>query len=296
MTYTDEQIESMAKGEDVMGVAAPVEEAQEEEHEEVVEEEVEQVEEATDEPEEHEEEEQPKQRRKPSDRIRELAAQKNEAKAALEAKEREMISLQVRLDQQQQALQRLTSQLAGNVPQDAEEEVLDDVLDRRVTGEIKALKDEIAETRVSSEYTLGRASVADFDNAESYLIAAKANQVMHEMAFNGITVTQEQAIQEANKMLQSRYKQIAASNKNAGAVAKYIYNTAIQNGYRTESLDKAKPSVNMKAVQRARDEAGAPAIRKESVASGGGSWSTQMEQWSKDDNLKGVNVKSLIGA
>ncbi len=149
------------------------------------------------------------------------------------------------------------------------DEVLDEVLEKKLNGEIGKLKDQNFNNAIAVEYQNATAKQPDFTQARDTFVANTAYGVLIEAQSNGQQLTNEQAIEMASNAIRDREKAVYENNPTPGAVANYIYSQALRAGYQPPTVKPTgqtpQNKVNIKAAARAVEEAGAPVIKKEAV-------------------------------
>lgn len=276
---TAEEIEAFANGElDIDGAPDGEQETQVENNPESQEPETEQAnadEGGGEQNEPAQEEEKPRSKMIPRDRFDEVNEKRNEA-------ERRAQELEYKLNQQTEAMDKLLRKLSGEPEKEQEEEneVLDDVLKKQVDSKFSQIEERDFQRTVNQEAQLARQHAPDFDNAYNYLLAAGAYDIINSYQAVGKSIGEQEAIGLAQEAVEKEMRYLYTNNAQPGAMAQRLYNAALARGYTPEQAEKASNKagngVNMKAVDKARREAGAPAIEKESV---------QMEPTGEIDNI-----------
>lgn len=275
MAYTDEQLIQMSQGVDVMGVTgqpqqAPVEPAPEADFDEVVE----TTEEVVIDGDSADVVEEQKPMNRTQKRITQLNEKAKQAEARAQQLEIELQRREFELQQKEAALDRLIRGTDTPEKSDGKKEYLDEDL-------AKDFMEFKAESRVNQEHQIGMAHLPNYDQAHSFVIAKKAQEIMLDAEADGMSIPQDAAIAMAHDMVKEYLYRKAQKNKNVGSLAKYVYNLAVGSGFTVESKKTDEPKIDMKAVQRVRDEAGAPTIQKEPVIQGGAQWRSQVEKMAK---------------
>lgn len=218
------------------------------------------------------------------ERFDEVNEQKNTYKSRADELQRELETERARSQRLSDFIRKATE---GEAKKDEleEEEIIDEVLGKKVSGvstELKEVKQEIAAERfqrsLSDEDAIGRKSLTDYDNAVSFVVATEAHQVIARHAALGKKISEEKAIEEAMKTINRDLYDVHQQGGRSGTIAKYVYDRAIARGFTPVQAKKAaeKSKVDMKAVERARQEAGAPAVERESVKINGANWNDEL--------------------
>lgn len=189
----------------------------------------------------------------------------NERMKQAEARSQE---LEFKLNQQAAAFEKILAKMNGETQEaEADDEILDEALAKKMDERFNKLNEATITQAINNDVALARQSVPDIDNAYQYLLAASAHRIMQRAEFAGHKMSEVDAINYAQKLVNDDLKTIKQNNPSAN-VGSYLYIEAQNMGYQTSAGQKAQPNVNMKAVQKARQQAGAPAIDKESVSVG----------------------------
>lgn len=226
------------------------------------------------------EEQKQRSKRVSRERFDEVNEQKNTYKSRNEELQRELEAERARNQRLADFIKKAT---AGTSEQDdSDEEVLDEALDKKVSGELKEIKQEIAVERfqrsLASEDAIGREKLKDYDNAVSFVVATEAHQIIARGAALGKKIPEEKAIEEAMVAINRDLYDVHQQSGRSGTIAQYVYDRAIARGFTPTQAKKTaeKSKVDMKAVERARQEAGAPAIERESVKINGANWNDDL--------------------
>ena len=119
------------------------------------------------------------------------------------------------------------------------------------------------QSTVDRQEAEARSTMPGYETAFNRVVAIEAREIMVRAAAIGRDIEPEQAIKEATKTLPKKAFEIY---KSGGNVARYFYQRALDSGFSPEGVKPAeKAKVDMKAVERARKEAGAPAVEKAST-------------------------------
>lgn len=168
---------------------------------------------------------------------------------------------------------------------------------QKVDSEVQALKNELAETKfhtITREAdTLGAAHLAGYEDGKAFLIAKNAHLFQLAASSMDIELDNDAAIEVAVKQFNNELKEIMKKGKTSGAIAKHIYQKAQALGFSPEAVVAASPKagskVNMAAVNKARETAGAPAIKKASAESQKFSFANLVDQIKREDAAAAAN-------
>lgn len=270
-----EEIQAVANG----GKIEEPEEAEVEGEEENVD--LEESEESQPEEPEEEEAEKPRSKMIPRSRFDEV----NEKARRAEAEKQQ---LEWRVQQLESALEKAVG-LRGEDPEE-EDEVIDTALEKKIQDKFAKLEKQQLDVAINAE--LRSAPYEDIDQAKAWYVAANAANMLERAKYANINVTKEQALQAAVEAVNEEMKALYQRNPQPGALSEYIYRQAKYMGYSVDMPEK-KSTVNMKAVDKLRREAGAPAVQKEGVLPGGGNvdWKTDLKKRNKDAGISETYLK-----
>lgn len=231
----------------------------------------------------------------PRNRFDEVTEQKNTFKSEAERLRNELALEREKAERLLDFVKKSTLG-ADSKEQGDKEEILDEALDKKLSSEIENLKMERAIDRF--QYSLGeadrigRSAFEDYDAATNHLIASEASQMMTRAEVMGKKLDKNQAVQLARQSLAQDFFQIQQNGGDPSSIAAYAYKQAQARGFSGKKESKqAGSKIDMKQVQRAREEAGAPTIARESVKITGGNWQEEMSAMARKD--MGDNHKSL---
>lgn len=221
------------------------------------------------------EEEKPKQskgRKTASEHIRELKEEKAALKAEAEESKRRIATEEEKSSKLLDFI-RKSAGLDADTTEGAEEEIVDEVLAKKVDERFAKLEAEVNGTKLQSAIEMaddaGRKSFTDYDAATEHLVAAEAARLIQRDGAMGKKMSNETAIIKAAEAIWGDITELHKAGVAPQKIAAYSYNQAITKGFTPKAAkaakDTSKPRVDMKAVERAREEAGAPAIEREEV-------------------------------
>lgn len=191
------------------------------------------------------------------------------------AMERELNEIKFKFQQQMAANEKLMAMITGvdkPAAQDAEEEILDEALAKRVEAKFAKIEEKQFETIKQQEV-----AYVGGEQGEVYqkAIAAHAIEVVRKGNAIGQSISMNQAEEIARASIEKGFKEMHAKGAKPGAIAQELANAAAYYDFliaqtQTNAGQKAPAGVNMKKVEEARRKAGAPTIDKESVNISGG--------------------------
>lgn len=223
-----------------------------------------------------EEEEKPRSKMIPRSRFDEVNEKARRA-------ETEKQQLEWRVQQLESALEKAVG-LSGEEPQEEDDEVIDTALEKKIQDKFAKLEKQQMDVAINAE--LRSAPYDDIEQAKAWYVAANAASMLERAKYANINVTKEQALQAAVEAVNDEMKALYQRNPQPGALSEYIYRQAKYMGYSGDKPEK-KSTVNMKAVDKLRREAGAPAVQKEGVLPGGGNvdWKADLKKRNKDAGI-----------
>lgn len=228
----------------------------------------------------------------PYDRFKEVNEKAKQAEARAQQLEWE---IQKRDEALQEVLKRMTDQTAQV---EEEEEVLDTALEKKLKAEIDALKQAQSQSGLQAELATGRQQYTDLEDAANYLIAKQAQQTLINAQHLGYNMTEQQAIELATKTLQQEAQTMYQRNPSRGALSGYLYEQAKFLGYAPKKAGtKAGNGVNMKALNRLREEAGAPEVQRQAVntsGSGNGDWRADLYKRNKEEGYSDSYLSKML--
>jgi len=169
-----------------------------------------------------------------------------------------------------------------------DDEPIDTATAKRVESLEKKLEQREFTATLREADSIGRKAFGEsYDEANTYLIANVASEIMD---IHG--VSQDEAINSAMQTLGKRFQQAVNSGKSPEELAKLVYKTAQTRGYKgnaspAKAVAEAPAKVNIKALERARVEGGAPAVERASVKVTSQSWNEGLAAKAKDTFGKG---------
>lgn len=191
------------------------------------------------------------------------------------AMERELNEIKFKFQQQMAANEKLMAMITGvdkPAAQDAEEEILDEALAKRVEAKFAKIEEKQFETIKQQEV-----AYVGGEQGEVYqkAIAAHAIEVVRKGNAIGQSISMNQAEEIARASIEKGFKEMHAKGAKPGAIAQELANAAAYYDFliaqtQTNAGQKSPAGVNMKKVEEARRKAGAPTIDKESVNISGG--------------------------
>ena len=183
----------------------------------------------------------------------------------------------------------------NELPQQEEEaeEAIDAAHINPLKSEVKAIKEELLETKfessVSAAEVAAAAKLPEYNTAVRFLIAARASEHVAREEAMGKEATDEIMAEACAKA----YAELRRDSKDmylkggAAAVPGYLYRRAAALGFspaQVKTVAANGTGVNMAAVDKARREAGAPTYKKESVQiASGGDWKEIVRNMAKKD-------------
>lgn len=223
------------------------------------------------------EEEEPKEPRSktvPYDRLQEVIQQRDANAKQMEDMRRQLEQTQYELQRVNQTYTDFFEKAASGKTEEVDDdnEVLDTVLKKQVdTGleEIKKQQEQLQRQQVQqsifSDLEIAKQSVPDLDSAYGHVVESLARDLVDEGKYYGQQVNPQEAQARANQQVAAYLEGIKSANPGAQAGA-ILYQEALKRGYQAKkSGQKQQASVNMKEVERARQQAGAPTIEKQQV-------------------------------
>jgi hypothetical protein len=156
----------------------------------------------------------------------------------------------------------------------------DDVIDTKTAKEVKELKTALVQTKIESAIKeaddLGRKHVPVYDEAKNFVLANLARIAQVNADAVGQTLDDLSAVQAADAYLKAQLANMHSAGKTTGQMAEYVLKQAKVFNYAPQAkAAPEKPKINMKAVDKARETAGAPAIVKETVKFADPHWEQQ---------------------
>ena len=243
-------------------------------------------------------------KRNANERIRELNAKAKAAQEEAAATKARLAFIEEQNQQLINAMKKLTGDdVSHEAPKPKGGFNVDDAVDPEATshlqGEINALKGELAVNNFTRAVTeadqLGRAQFEDYDTATNYVLATEANRIMLAAKATGREVNESQAVQMASQQLGRDLVELFSDGATAKNLSFYVYNRALAAGFKV-TKHETKPNVDMKAVQRARDEAGAPAIERASANPfAGKKWTDDIYNSAKENGYSADYVNQALG-
>lgn len=181
--------------------------------------------------------------------------------------EQEKLRLEWQLEQERLANKRLLGLAEDDSKEQSEDdEILDTALDKKYSQKFEQLEQKQIDTAIETELSTISAKVPELLDAHTHLIGALANQAAVRAKAAGYDFTPEQIYAYAKDQVDSELRIVKSRG---GSAAEFIYQAAQASGYRPKAASQKKDSVvNMKEVNRLREEAGAPAIQRQSVKTG----------------------------
>lgn len=184
----------------------------------------------------------------------------------------------------------LVDRITGEAEEPEDEDIIDDVLDKKLSARLEKLEAQHFasdfQATLDAADAFGASKLPDYHTAVNFTVAKEAQQLVIQAAAIGRELTSEEAIAYAQQKLGNELVGIRKMGANKQTIAQYAYNKALAYGFAPKSVAKQQKSanINMDAVKRARDEAGAPAIQREAVKVGGAgkSWDQQLAESGKD--------------
>lgn len=298
--FSDDEIKAMMQSKQ-----PAKEEAQEQEESEEEGEDEGSEEEETEVAEEQVEEKQEKKRSTVVSRTRfdEVNEQKNGYKSKAEQLEEKI----QKVEADNAKLLALIKSAVDGKPDESEAEAEDDeIIDTALHKQVKELKADAEKTKkeqavqgylaaLDKADQVGAAKFDDYKTAVDFVVAQEAYKIMNRAQVLGEKLTEAQAIEEAMKDLNREMFPIHNKGASSEALASYIYNRAKAGGFNAKASKQAgKPKVNMKAVQRARDEAGAPTVQRESVKiTQGTNWEDDLARRAKEHGMSTSYMRAM---
>ena len=179
--------------------------------------------------------------------------------------------LEYKLNQQTEAFNKLMAKLSGESSDASEDddEILDTALEKKVEGKFSKIEERDFERTKAQEIAyLGANSGEVYEKA----VAAIAIEVMENEQGYGRNLDIAQAESLARQIADKQMRTMYAENAKPGAIARALSRKAQQLDYMLSQNDNTKQplpkkvnGVNMKSVEKARQQAGAPSIEKEAV-------------------------------
>jgi len=185
-----------------------------------------------------------------------------------------------------EALVELLKKLTGEgdkaaEAEDEDDDIVDTALDKKLTSKIEKLEHQM-ETKAFTEAlhaadAIGRKQDAAYEDATDFVYFATASRIIAEATAVGEEISVEDAVLEAKKSLAPvLYRIYQKSNGNPAALSTYVLTQARALGFtaksKTAEAGRGASKVNMEAVNRAREQAGAPVVKRESVVAAGSNW------------------------
>lgn len=119
---------------------------------------------------------------------------------------------------------------------------------------------------------VGNANIPNYSESVDYLIASEASKYIARATAIGEKMSNEDAVAAAVNDIGRDMHALYQKSNNPAALAKYTVERARLAGFTPKQVQKKPAGVNMEAVDKARKEAGAPAIKKQPVDVGGSAW------------------------
>lgn len=180
--------------------------------------------------------------------------------------EQEKLRLEWQLEQERMANKKLLGLADDKAQPEEDDEVLDTALEKKFSSKFEQLEQKQIDTAIETELSTISAKVPELIEAHTHLISALANQTAVRAKSAGYDFTPEQIYAYAKGQVDSELRVVKSRG---GSAAEFIYQAAQASGYQPKAAGQNKDSVvNMKEVNRLREEAGAPAIQRQSVKTG----------------------------
>lgn len=235
--------------------------------------------------------EKPRSKYIPRDRFDEVTARANEAQKLADERAAQLAELQANNQKLVEFIKKATE---GATPKEAaaiEDEIVDVKAYQDLNAKIESLQNQLAvnafQSTIDHEKTIGNQLHPDFDRAVDYNVAHKAYEMIENAKTFGQTLSQEAAIKAATNAVVKELYDIKSNGGNLrpGALADHVYRQALVRGYKPSGTKAEQPRarVDIAAVNRARETAGAPQIEKTTVnMNNGQGWADLAAQGAKD--------------